>query len=244
MRLYFIIGFTDIVYEIGNVLSKIYFDWDIFELYIESLIKNGLYIEAYNYLYRNIPKIKPEYREAYEAIIMFHRGDIEKSAKKAEKIFSRIDKDNLAIKLAFIIGKYYEKNGRLKRAINYYKKILSYPTTDKFFEKTLLGDIYLRLAEYNAMHNNFDEAYKYYLDALKLYENLVFIRNRLEYIVEIPKILDNLLYCAQSIKDPFTYRNTKELVCSFINKYMNIINKYNFTYLFTPIINMCSSRKF
>jgi len=244
MRLYFDVGYTDIVYEIGNVSSKIYFDWDIFELYIESLIKNGLYTEAYNYLYRNIPKIKPEYREAYEAIIMFYRGDIEKSAKKAEKVFSRINKDDLAIKLAFIIGKYYEKNGHLKRAINYYRKILSYSPKSRFFEKPLLGDIYLRLAEYNMMHNNFDEAYKRYLDALRLYEDLVFIRNRLEYIVEIPKILDNLLYCAQSIKDPFTYRNTKELVCSFINKYMDVISKYNFTYLFMPIINICLSRKF
>ncbi|MCD6195814.1 MAG: hypothetical protein J7J82_03425 [Staphylothermus sp.] len=244
MRLYFGIGFTDIVYEIGNVLSKIYFDWDIFELYIESLIKNGLYTEAYNYLYRNIPRIKPEYREAYEAIIMFHRGDMEKSARKAEKVFAKIDKDDLAIKLAFIIGKYYEKNGRLKRAINYYRKILSHSPKSMFFEKPLLGDIYLRLAEYNMMHSDFEEAYKCFLDALRLYEDLVFIRNRLEYIVEIPKILDNLLYCAQSIKDPFTYRNAKELVCDFINKYIKIINKYNFTYLFTPIINMCSSRKF
>ena len=125
MKIYFEIGFTDIVYEIGNILSKVYFDWNIFELYIESLLKNGLYREAYDYLYKNIPRIKPEYREAYEAIIMFYRGDIEKSAKKAEKIISKIDKDELLIKLAFIIGKYYEKNGRLKKAINYYRKILS-----------------------------------------------------------------------------------------------------------------------
>ncbi len=244
MGIYFDVGYTDIVHEIGNVLSNIYFDWDVFKLYIESLIRNGLYTEAYNYLYRNISKIKPEYREAYEAIILFHRGDMEKSAKKAEKVFSRIDKDDLVIKLAFIMGKYYEKNGHLKKAINYYRRILSHSSKSRFFEKPLLGDIYLRLAEYNMMHNNFEEAYKHYLNALRLYEELVFTRNRLEYIVEIPKILDNLLYCAQSMKDPFIYRSTKELVCSFINKYMSVISKYNFTYLFMPIINMCSSRKF
>ncbi len=209
---------VSLVREFLEVIKKV-------EIAGPQMIKSLLYImlttnmvpSAWEFYKKHRKKLDKNEARIIEAILHYKEGNMKKAYKLAQKTKRPLADAYLNQWYYYIRSLYEEERGdRASASIDLLKVI---GDRQKHLDKEELAAAYTRLARYNIDNNKYDEAYRLLIEALNIYEKLVFVYKKLNHLEQLSTLTRLMLRIAREATSYTLIGRAEKDLCSRINRY-------------------------